>query len=402
MKTGLPTGRASSLVVELGTGTAIVGGERIEIPPGEFELLAALAARSGKAISSKDLLQELWPGDSIVTEVDLRGCVYRLRKRIGDHARDHKIVVNRKGFGYLIDLPSDAIEVVTRVNAADEPDNQVIVLDEDPKRPESDPPPQTSPSIEDAATKVVPEIVELPHTPTGSRGVPLIRPMVVGVAALVATTLLAGAWLVGSWLSSRPSEPPASRGDSLQAGANDPSSRKTRSADRARDKKTQSARSQDGSGSSDAAGQATTLASGSGAETGDSDQGSQQTPTKPEAPSAIPQPDARLFHLYDPGTGDHYVTTDSNAADQKRAAGYTLTVEGRVFRTQSKGTTAISLDGSTAYIYRNATSAPEGLSVAALYRLATPTDLFFTSSSSLANQAEAQGWTRSLAGYVGQ
>jgi hypothetical protein len=76
-------------------------------------------------------------------------------------------------------------------------------------------------------------------------------------------------------------------------------------------------------------------------------------------------------------------------------------MEGRVFKGPSKGTTSINLDGSTAFIYRDAATAPDGIDVAPLYRLVSSTDFFFTSSPSQANQAEAQGWTRSIVGYVG-
>ena len=40
------------------------------------------------------------------------------------------------------------------------------------------------------------------------------------------------------------------------------------------------------------------------------------------------------------------------------------------------------------------------MSVAPLFRLQKDGDFFYTTSSSKANQAEAQGWARTNAGYV--
>jgi hypothetical protein len=94
------------------------------------------------------------------------------------------------------------------------------------------------------------------------------------------------------------------------------------------------------------------------------------------------------------------MTTSSSVANQKQAAGYESSLEGGVFTAQEKGTVAIALDSGAAYVYRDPTSAPDAVTVTALYKLSSGDDFFYTTSASAANQAQAQGWSRSTAGYV--
>ena len=118
------------------------------------------------------------------------------------------------------------------------------------------------------------------------------------------------------------------------------------------------------------------------------------------APPPPPQPNAQLYHLYNPDSGDHIMTTSSSLANQKQAAGYQATLEGGVFKAQEEGTVPISLDSGSAFVYRDGASAPDAVNVTALYKLASGDDSFYTTSASAANQAQAQGWSRSTAGYV--
>jgi hypothetical protein len=104
--------------------------------------------------------------------------------------------------------------------------------------------------------------------------------------------------------------------------------------------------------------------------------------------------------LHDTASGDRYMTTSSAVSNQKQAAGYSATSEGRVFTRQVSGTIAITLDDGVAFIYRSRDAAPGGVSLSALYRLSREGDYFYTRSPGAANQAEAQGWARNVAGFV--
>lgn len=407
MKLGSTPQRVGSLVIELGTGTAIINGERIAIPPTEFELLAALAARPGEVLSPRELLEQLWPNDPVANERDLRSRVWRLRRRIGDHARARQIVATRPRFGYLIDLPPEFVEVVRLTGSGAQAQARTIVIDEQPEI-------RKQPMEEDvdasAGTEESSEITEVvPPAPFRERVLhSFSRRRVPSVVAIVViAALLSGSWALGYRLSQRrpavpaagsvaaPEEPPAD-----DAATSDDRSRRSRPADSDKDRHRPRRDEKAGSERQSAA-----VAVG-GASTGPQQANPQQakgdeagTSERPQK-AAPPQPDATLYHLFDPDTGDHHVTTSATVAKDRQADGYELSNEGRVFATKVRGTIVISLDGGSAYIYRDATSAPSGVNMSALYHLVSDDDFFYTVSTSVANQAQAQGWARSTAGYV--
>jgi DNA-binding winged helix-turn-helix (wHTH) protein len=120
-------------VIEMAARTVVVNGDRMQLPPTEFDLLAALASRPGEVIPSQELLQMVWPDSTWMTNHDLHWRIWNIRRRIGDQGREDKILENRRGVGYLVDLPPRAVEVLEGV--ATEPPQEgaepdVIVLDE--------------------------------------------------------------------------------------------------------------------------------------------------------------------------------------------------------------------------------------------------------------------------------
>jgi DNA-binding response OmpR family regulator len=83
---------------------AFVDGERIEIPPMELAILEELVMRPGEPIPAEALRMRLWPEDSPATSEDVHRHVYRLRRLIGDQDRLHPLIINRRGFGYVLDV----------------------------------------------------------------------------------------------------------------------------------------------------------------------------------------------------------------------------------------------------------------------------------------------------------
>ena len=402
MKPGTTSRRVKSLLIELAAGTATVDGERIEIPRGEFDLLTHLAERPGDVFSAQELLQALWPGDAIVTDKELRNRVYKLRKRIGDHERDHKIVGNRPGFGYLIDLAPDAVQVVRVAAGSGDSEDQVIVLDDSHQRSEPEtlvmPPAGTASdgAGSDDATAPTPEVV-----PRG-RSTPRVATSGL-VAATVASALLAGSWGLGNWLSQGRPAASLEVGGAPSGEATDHSQGDAKRSAKSNSSDGETGRRKNRTGSEQKS-QETAMTTAAGTSSSNSnprdDGGSSATTDNAERRSAPPQPDATLYHLFDPTSGDHYMTNNLSTATAKEADGYELSSEGRVFTSQVKGTVTIPLDSGRAYLYRDVAAAPKGVGVTTLFALARDGDRFYTVSSSVANEAQAQGWARSTAGYV--
>lgn len=398
MKTGTSTERTGSLVIELAARTAIIDGRRLVLPPMEFSLLAALAARPGEVVELKELMTVAFGESAAMTTEDLHTRIWRLRRLVGDKDRQHKLVANRRGVGYLVDLPPAAVQVIEGVAETAAAESAVIHLDE-PAHVEQTNPPPDAPAVEgDAAVP-----------PPRERVRPRSRIKSALAVALTAAIALAGSWIAGYTLSQRGVEVAAEKPPADQITV--PEDQRGSDPDgRQKDKEARNKKERKDAGTTDSADATnpagSTGSSGAAAPVDAPATDSDQDPKggsgggKDKRPPPPPQPDLTLYHLHDPDTGDHFVTTSSSVANQKQAQGYTSTVEGKVFSSQQKGTAAIALDAGTAYVYKSRTSVPEGVSVTELYRLTKDGDLFYTTSSSVANQAEAQGWSRSIAGYV--
>jgi DNA-binding response OmpR family regulator len=90
------------LRLHLGRRLAWIEGQPVHLPPREFRILAELALHPDEAIAVEELARRVWPEHATVTGDDVRRCIYRLRRMIGDHERRPPLIQNRRGFGYII------------------------------------------------------------------------------------------------------------------------------------------------------------------------------------------------------------------------------------------------------------------------------------------------------------
>ena len=89
--------------IDLPARTVEVEGDRTVLPPKEFEILVQLALHPGTPLDASELLVRVWPGSESATVQDLHVRIWRLRRMIGDHRRSRRLIVNRRGYGYLLD-----------------------------------------------------------------------------------------------------------------------------------------------------------------------------------------------------------------------------------------------------------------------------------------------------------
>jgi DNA-binding winged helix-turn-helix (wHTH) protein len=75
------------------------GGEPVHLEPKAFRLLELLLAARPKALSKRDLQDELWP-KTYVSERSLARLVANLRIAIGDRATEPRFIRTVHGFGY--------------------------------------------------------------------------------------------------------------------------------------------------------------------------------------------------------------------------------------------------------------------------------------------------------------
>lgn len=95
-----------SIYIDVAARMIWIDNERIQLPPKEFDILVQLALRPGEPVSSPELIRTLWPATATTTAEDVHCRVSRLRGYIGDRQRAVPLVGNRRGFGYVLNIPS--------------------------------------------------------------------------------------------------------------------------------------------------------------------------------------------------------------------------------------------------------------------------------------------------------
>jgi DNA-binding response OmpR family regulator len=82
--------------------TVIVGGQSLNLPPREFELLHALAREAGRVVSSDDLLARVWgaeyAGEPQVVYVHIRW----LREKLEEDPQHPRRILTVRGVGYKL------------------------------------------------------------------------------------------------------------------------------------------------------------------------------------------------------------------------------------------------------------------------------------------------------------
>src|SRR5262245_43049285 len=91
-------------------------GARIELRNRSFAVLRHLATNAGRVVTKDELLQVNWPGVT-VTEDSLTQCISDIRRALGDAGRDLVRTVPRRGYLFVLPVPSSS-EAATLVAAA--------------------------------------------------------------------------------------------------------------------------------------------------------------------------------------------------------------------------------------------------------------------------------------------
>lgn len=106
--------RVGDLVLDLHARSVCRGSVELKLPPLSFDLLAVLVRRAPKAVSTRELLDEVWPGLVVGTETVTQR-IKLLRSVLGDDANQPRYVAGMRGKGYRV------IAAVERLGVGDNP-----------------------------------------------------------------------------------------------------------------------------------------------------------------------------------------------------------------------------------------------------------------------------------------
>ncbi|WP_432476280.1 response regulator transcription factor [Nocardioides sp. GXQ0305] len=102
-----PPVRVGELVIDERARTATLAGEPLELARKEFDLLLALASRSGEVVSKRELLSEIWRdaygGSERTVDVHLSW----LRRKLGESAAEPRYLHSVRGVGVRLVDPGD-------------------------------------------------------------------------------------------------------------------------------------------------------------------------------------------------------------------------------------------------------------------------------------------------------
>lgn len=90
------------LKLDTGTRSATLHGGALDLTTYEFELLAAMAARSGKALSREQLIELVTgaPDSAFDRAIDVH--ISNLRSKLGDNPRSPRLLKTVRGIGYTL------------------------------------------------------------------------------------------------------------------------------------------------------------------------------------------------------------------------------------------------------------------------------------------------------------
>lgn len=392
-------------------------GREVALPPNEFRLLLTLAEAPGEAASANELIEAVWGPHSVMSSKDLYWIVWKLRGRIGDEHRPKKVVANRKGHGYLIDLSVADLVVVDVVGT-----DLIAPLAQDPQPGADEDDPAGAEALGGGVGSFAGSLASEGGTispasqvlggasrgPTAEEDAPRRRRLLLA-ACLVAVACAAG--FTARSLITDPAAPPKQRGFAqAEASPNAASSPERRERPSEHQPAPTRKKPEDKPGRSPSRGGGAPVVAaplpatappsgGSSGPVGGGQPGPKANPApKPPAPDLPPPPTRYLYHLYNPENGDHLVTTDGGVVTEHEAKGYEGGAIGRVYVTQEKDTFAIPTNFGTAYVFAHAKPKTDPASpVVALWLAQKDGDFFYTTSKS---EASKDGWSASPSGHV--
>ena len=96
---------AAGLRVDVGQRQAYLNDEPLTLTRKEFDLLAYLAARPGRVVSRRELLEEVWHQPSVGEDQTIDVHLYWLRRKLGESAAAPRYLHTVRGVGFKFAAP---------------------------------------------------------------------------------------------------------------------------------------------------------------------------------------------------------------------------------------------------------------------------------------------------------
>jgi DNA-binding response OmpR family regulator len=92
------------LTIDLETHEVTLNGRRVQLTSREFAILAVLANRAPRMVRYEEIANEIWEGDNPKVRNRIKYLIYLLRHKLEDDPNNPRLIVNREGLGYQLNL----------------------------------------------------------------------------------------------------------------------------------------------------------------------------------------------------------------------------------------------------------------------------------------------------------
>jgi DNA-binding response OmpR family regulator len=100
------TFRYKELVIDFASRRVMVKNRELKLTSTEYKMLSYICVNAGRVVTPDQLLNKVWGEEYIGASHLLQVNIARLRKKIGDDAKNPSYILTRPGIGYIIPKPS--------------------------------------------------------------------------------------------------------------------------------------------------------------------------------------------------------------------------------------------------------------------------------------------------------
>ncbi|MGD0780708.1 MAG: response regulator transcription factor [Dehalococcoidales bacterium] len=97
--------RYKNLVIDFTSRRVIVNEQELKLTSTEYKMLSYICLNAGRVVTPDQLLNNVWGEEYIGAAHLLQVNIARLRKKLGDNAKNPEYILTRPGIGYIITKP---------------------------------------------------------------------------------------------------------------------------------------------------------------------------------------------------------------------------------------------------------------------------------------------------------
>lgn len=98
--------RYTDLVIDYTSRRVMVDNEELKLTSTEYRLLSYISINAGRVVTPDQLLNKVWGEEYIGAPHLLQVNIARLRKKLGDDAKNPTYILTRPGIGYIMPKPA--------------------------------------------------------------------------------------------------------------------------------------------------------------------------------------------------------------------------------------------------------------------------------------------------------